>query len=206
LASTGPSGANVASSILCPLLQRRVDQELTPTPARSGQSLALQIGGRLDRRILANQNGLRAGVGAGAPDGLDRRTCGIDGEKRQIAGVTDVECARIECFENRRRCGKLRPFDSVRKILRQSRDFEKGAIATLLIANRSVTASAASADAVIANPNAAPNSVAPKLRRRARALDSSLIAFMFLAFSFHPQHWPEAISDGRAYEQPHRSQ
>jgi hypothetical protein len=117
------------------LLQRGVDQELTPAAARSGQSLALQIGGRLDRRILANQNGLRFGIGAGACNGFDRRTGGIHGQESQFAGVADVERASVERFENRRSRGKLRPFDFVRKILRQSRNLEQGAIATLLIAN-----------------------------------------------------------------------
>jgi hypothetical protein len=107
------------------LFQRGVDQELAPAPARSGESLALQIGGRLDRRILPNQNGLRAGVGAGAADGLDGRNGGVDGEKRQIAGVTDVECACIECFQNGCRSGKLGPFDLVRKILGQPRNLEQ---------------------------------------------------------------------------------
>jgi len=41
-----------------------------------------------------------------------------------------------------------------------------------------VGVSAASADAVMAKLSATPNSVAPKLRRRARAIDPSLIAFM----------------------------
>jgi len=85
------------------LFKRGVDQELAPAAARAGQALALQIGDRLDRRILANQDGLGAGVRAGAADGFDRRAGGVHGQESQISGVADVERPGVERFEDRRR-------------------------------------------------------------------------------------------------------
>jgi hypothetical protein len=110
-------------------------------------------------------------------------------EESQIASVADVQRARLEGFEDRRRGGKFRPHDLVGKIPRQSCDFKQRAIAALLIADAQRNVPAASADAVVANPIAAPSSVAPKLRMRARVSDLSLIVFMLVIFLiFVPLH------------------
>ena len=47
----------------------------------------------------------------------------------------------------------------------------------------------------MATPIVALNSVDPMRRRRARARDSSLVAFMFLIFLISPAVLPDAISD-----------
>src|SRR5437899_6859778 len=57
--------------------------------------------------------------------------------------------------------------------------------------------SAASADEAIATPIAALNNVAPMRRRRARARNSGLVAFIFLVFLISSAVLPDAISDAQ---------
>src|SRR6266404_5299665 len=58
--------------------------------------------------------------------------------------------------------------------------------------------SAASADEAIATPIAALNNVAPMRRRRARARNSGLVAFIFLVFLISSAVLPDAISDAQS--------
>jgi hypothetical protein len=60
---------------------------------------------------------------------------GIDGQEGEIAGVTEIQRARVQRFKDRRCRGKFGPFDLVGKVLGQPRDFEQRAIAALLIAD-----------------------------------------------------------------------
>jgi hypothetical protein len=106
-----------------------------PAPARTGQSLALQIGSGFDRRILADQDGLRARLGAGASDRLDRRTGGVHRQEGQIAGIADIERAGVQGLEDRGRRGKLRPLDLVRQIAGEPGNLQQRAIAAFLIAD-----------------------------------------------------------------------
>src|SRR6185436_15822554 len=59
----------------------------------------------------------------------------IHRQERQIAGIADIQRARVERFEDRCGSRKFRPFDLVRQIFRVARDFEQGTVAALLVAD-----------------------------------------------------------------------
>ncbi len=78
---------------------------------------------------------MRARIRTRAADGLDRRPACIDRQERQIAGVADIERARIDRFENGRRGREFRPFDLVRQVFCEPRYFEQRTVAAFLVAD-----------------------------------------------------------------------
>ena len=71
--------------------------------------LALEIGHRLDRAVLGNQNGLAARGGRLMRDIEKRRTGGLGKDRRRFAGIAEIDRADIDGFEELRPGGKFRP-------------------------------------------------------------------------------------------------
>ncbi len=136
LASTGLSGANVASDGAIPAFSSvALIRELAPAAAGAGESLSLQVCGRADRRIRADQDGLRPRIRLGAADRLDRRPGRDGGEEGEVAGVADIEGAGVERLQDRRGGGEFRPLDPVGQILRVAGDLEERPVPALLVAD-----------------------------------------------------------------------
>lgn len=76
---------------------------------RNSEPLAFEIGDRLDRRVRGNDDSfVLAGAGQGG-NVQQVGCCGLRKDRRGVSGVTEIDIAGVERFEQRRPEGELDP-------------------------------------------------------------------------------------------------
>ncbi|ENN89280.1 hypothetical protein RHSP_29794 [Rhizobium freirei PRF 81] len=93
------------------LAQRLDGDVMRARTALEGDLLALEVGKRLDRRALANQNGRAFWAACIKTDIEQVAVGGLRKERRHIAGGAEIEGAGAKRFEQRRTGCEFRPFD-----------------------------------------------------------------------------------------------